>query len=73
MMAKSKLSKPLSRLLNSDKIDQVYDHLLITNLIMRTKSSTSYALGACLLINQMSTMTSPEEHSGLGSREPNIL
>ena len=43
---------------------------------MRAKLSTSYALGACLLINEMSTMTSPEEveeHSGLGSREPNII
>ena len=40
---------------------------------MRAKPSTSYALGACLLINRMLTMTSPEEHSRLGSREPNIL
>ena len=29
---------------------------------MRAKPSTSYALGACLLTNRMSTMTSPEEH-----------
>ena len=40
---------------------------------MRAKPSTSYTLGACLLIDRIPTMTSPEEHSGLGSREPNIL
>ena len=40
---------------------------------MCPKLSTSFASGACLLINWMSTITLPEEHSGLGALEPNIL
>ena len=57
MVVKSKLSKLLSRPLNSDKIDQINLWSLInhTVLIMRAKLSTRYVLGARLLINRMST------------------
>ena len=75
MTVKSKLSKLLSWPLNSDKIDEVYDHLLITqvlkcalNRVQVMHKALVYSSTGCL-----KTMTSPEEHSGLGSREPNIL
>ena len=60
MMVKSQLSKLLNRPLNSGKIDQIYARSLInhTSRIRRAKPSTSFALGACLLINDMSTMHS---------------
>ena len=63
MMVKSQLSKLLSRPLNSDKIDQLYENH--TSRIKRTKLSTSFASGTC--------MASPEEHSGLSAHEPYIV
>ena len=74
MMVKIQLCKLLSRPHNSDKINQVYDHWLNhTSHMMHAKLSTSVASRARLIINLTSTMTSPDEHLGLGASEPNVL